>query len=444
MRKFPPALIITLLIFLSVKNFAQSFSPQIVAKLQSKLDSMQAAQGIQGVAASVYLPNQGFWKGRSGLSQPGVPISPDMKFGIGSNSKLFASVALLKLQERGLLSLDDSVGSWLPPIPNVASEITIRQLLNHTSGVFDITEIEGYPDTVLADPNRVFQMDEVMQWVQTPLFPPGMDWSYSNTNYLLAGLIFEQASNVEIEKFIRESLLIPNGLDNTYFPIFDALPTDVARPYLNNLSIANIPRTSILSIAWTAGAMYSNAEDMNRWYQKLLGGEILSAASRSQLLAFTGTAEYGLGIQKVDLGGRTCYAHGGSIRGYRSFVLLDEATGAVIAVLCNEMPASAQLVAEALLLAIAEAFTGVSNVDPPDLSNVEIFPNPIWGGRFSWIINDPKMGDLLKVSIFDQNGQLLFQKENPGGNLDVSDLAAGVYFLNIRLEKGEIWKKIIR
>lgn len=441
-KKVFPAAALMLVFAQGSGVFAQNFTPQIEAKLQWKLDSMKTTHDIQGISAAVFFPNQGFWNGTTGFSHAAVPISANMRFGIGSNTKLFTAVALLKLQESGLLSLDDSLGKWLPPMPNIAPEITLRQLLNHTSGVFDITEIEGYPDTILNDPNRLFQPEEVLTWVQAPLFAPGTGWEYSNTNYLLAGLVFEKAKNLPLEKFIRDSLLVPHGLNAIFFPPFEMVGGTVARPWQNNFAIFNQPRISLESAAWAAGAMYSTAEDLNYWYQYLLAGQIVLPASLDEMLTFVGSGNYGLGISGTVLGGRYCYLHGGSIRGYRSLALFDVASGAVVTVLCNELPAPAQLVAEALLLEIADEFPSVSVFEKMDENAVRVIPNPA-SGTISVNFNDLITPEGFQVQIFDTKGNLVLQKENAGTGLEIGGLTRGVYFLKIRFERGEISRKIV-
>jgi D-alanyl-D-alanine carboxypeptidase len=427
-------------VLISTVGFSQSFSPQTEARLQSKLDSLQAAMGVQGISACVFYPNQGFWKGVSGFSHAAVPIVPEMRFGIASNSKLFTAVALLKAQELGLISLDDSLSKWLPPMPNIAPEISLRQLLNHTSGVFDITNIPGYADSILNDPNRIFQPEEVVGWVQAPLFPPGTGWSYSNTNYHLAGMVFEAAAGIPLEKFLRDNILLPNGLNATFFPIFDSISGTVARPWQNNLSIFNIPRTSLETAAWAAGAMYSTAEDMNRWYQQLLGGQILSASSRAEMLGFTGTANYGLGIQSIAIQGRMCYVHGGNIRGYRSFMLFDVETDAVISVLVNESPAPAPLLAEALLLCIVEEISSLSTTEKDALgATLKIFPNPTSGFVK---IDAPDGFEIGEVRVLDAFGRLVLVSKN--AEIDLADCPEGMYFLKISGKNGSVTGQTIQ
>ena len=123
-----------LFISLFLAGFAngQSIDPALSMRLQDTLDSIRLDKNIQGISAAVFVHGQGLWTGVSGESYPGVPISPDMTFGIGSNTKTFTAVMLMKLVEHNLVSLDDSLFEWLPSYnPNIDSNITIRQMLNH-------------------------------------------------------------------------------------------------------------------------------------------------------------------------------------------------------------------------------------------------------------------------------------------------------------------------
>ena len=99
------------------------------------------------------------------ISHSGTPITSDMLFAIGSNTKLFTAVLLLKLAENNLIQLDDSLHKHLPSFNNIDSNINIRQLLNHTSGIADVSSISGYPDSMLTNPNRVFTASEIITWV---------------------------------------------------------------------------------------------------------------------------------------------------------------------------------------------------------------------------------------------------------------------------------------
>jgi len=164
-----------LLLFLISLRFsaAQSFDPLLASRLQTTLDSMRLANNVKGISACIIYPGTGTWKGVSGISHGGTPIHSDMEFAIASNTKLFTGVLLLKLAESNLLDLDDSLHQYLPPLNNIDSNITLRQLLNHTSGLYDVTSVPGYPDSILTDPNRIFTPAEIISWAGPPLFAAG-------------------------------------------------------------------------------------------------------------------------------------------------------------------------------------------------------------------------------------------------------------------------------
>ncbi|MBK7959353.1 MAG: beta-lactamase family protein [Bacteroidetes bacterium] len=194
-----------------------------------------------------------------------------MEFGIASNTKLFTAVTILKLAELNQLKLDDSIKKWLPFHPKIDSNITIRQLLNHTSGIGDYNNIPGYSDSIMKNPNRIFKTSELIQWIGAPEFPKGTSWSYCNSNYLLAGMIAEAASGSTIAQLIRTYILNPLQMDSTFFDVSETVTGDIASPWQMGINIGSIPRKSLNSAAYSAGAMYSTVREMNIWYQSLMG-----------------------------------------------------------------------------------------------------------------------------------------------------------------------------
>jgi D-alanyl-D-alanine carboxypeptidase len=417
-------LIVALLCVFSLTR-AQSFDPRIAGRLQSTLDSMRGAHNVKGVSASVLLPGQGLWQGTSGVSHDTVRITPAMEFGIGSNSKLFTAVALLKLAESGRLALDDSLHEWLPAFPNIDSSITIRQLLNHTSGIADVNEIRGYPDSILSDPLRVFTPVEVLRWVGSPHFPPGTSWRYSNSNYLLAGLIVERASGQRLSQFLRSEVLSPLRLDSTLLPIDDTVTGVVAHPWSDNSTdIDGTPRTSLHSTAWCAGAMYSTSSEMAQWYAALMSGRVLQHESFRQMTTFVGSGKYGFGIAEKTVAGRVLWLHGGNIRGYASQILYDTALKAVICVLINTTSAPAALVAQQLLSTLVttplSAVVEIGNVE----RSITLYPNPFFS-LFSVLAPIP-----TEVRITDILGREVWRGRIDGSvTIDAARWTPGVYLV---------------
>ncbi|MBK9250077.1 MAG: serine hydrolase [Ignavibacteria bacterium] len=325
MKTFYRTFIVQLLVgvLFSPITFSQQFNANLAAKLQQTLDTQLAAfPDTKGVSASIYYPGQGFWKGASGISHPGHPITTDMEFGIASNTKLFTSVAVMKLVENNILNLNDQLNEWLPPFANVDSSITIRQLLNHTSGIADLFNNASMA-FIQAHPDHVFTTAEVMAYVGPKLFNKGATTGYSNTNYFLAGLIVESATGQPVSKIIRDSILTPLQLDSTFFDGKETVLGTIAHPWQDGVDVFNISRTALNTLAGSAGAIYSTANEMTQWYQALLGGQVVTPNSLTEITTFVSPGNYGLGITKFSVGGRTVWGHGGINTGYKSRMLYD-------------------------------------------------------------------------------------------------------------------------
>ncbi|BFV58081.1 serine hydrolase domain-containing protein [Kitasatospora sp. CMC57] len=240
----------------------------------------------------------------------GERARPDQRFRIASNTKSFVSTVLLQLEGEGRLSLDDSVEKWLPGTVrghgNDGRAVTIRQLLNHTSGIYDpTTEPEFFaPYLEHHDRDHLYTPQEVVALAvrHQPLFAPGGGWSYSNTNYLLAGLVIEAVTHHSAPAEIHRRILAPLGLKDTSFPVTD--PT-IHGPHLHGYDLKGQDVTRFSpSYDWTAGAMISTVNDLARFHRALFTGALLRPAQQRELLTtvrFPGKPAYGLGVQRQDV-----------------------------------------------------------------------------------------------------------------------------------------------
>jgi len=417
---------------------AQSFDPILAGRLQNKIDSFSTANNLKGVSAGVFYPGMGTWKGVTGLSHTGTPMTPDLLFGIASNTKLFTGVLLLKLAENNLVGLDDSLHEYLPVYNHVDSNITIRQLLNHTSGLYDVTSVPGYPDSMLANPNRVFTAGELMTWAGPPLFQAGTGWNYCNTNYLLAGLIAESATGRSYSQLLRDTILTPLQLDSTFLDVYEPIQFPVAHPWQGGMDFHSTPRTSINSAAWSAGAMYSTSGEMLQWYRALMGGMVLNASSMNELTTFVGSGNYGMGISRVTVLGRTVWTHGGLIwGGYNSSMMYDPATGIVICVLINQLPAQANQLSIQLLSTL---LSNPLSIHEPLMTEkrLNIFPNP----TSSSVELDIPEQTILYVKVYNQKGVLVL--ETTDRVPDLSDEPGGLYFIRVQTANGYYSGKLIK
>lgn len=433
-------ILLTALAVFALKSFvkAQAFDPILASKLQNTIDSIQTANNLKGISACVIYPGQGIWKGVTGVSHEGFPITSDMEFGIASNTKLFTGVLLLKLAENNIIHLDDSLHQYLPNSNNIDPNITIRQLLNHTSGLADVISVTGYSDSILTNPNRIFTPTEVITWVGTPLFSAGTSWNYCNTNYLLAGMIAESATGISYGQLLRDSILSPLQLDSTFLDVYDSVLYTVAHPWQGGVDKFSTPRTALNSVSWAAGAMYSTSGEMAQWYQALMTGQVVNSNSLNEMTTFVGSGNYGIGISKAIVNGRTVWQHGGTIwGGYNSFMMYDTATGIVICVLINQLPPQAFQVSTKLLTSIINNTVGVSE-NSVDGEQFMVYPNP----TNDLVTIDIPFKNLRSIKITNPTGQLV--KESFEIQFSVSNLPTGIYYITVDTDKGTFVNKLIK
>jgi CubicO group peptidase (beta-lactamase class C family) len=321
-------------------NTSSNFDPAWANRLQTVLDSvMKANPTSKGASVAVYTPEEGMWIGVSGISRLGVPITPGMRFGIGSNTKTFVAVAILKLQEEGVLTLDDHLYQWLPPFKNVDSTVTIRQLLNHQSGIFDFMNdrtIE-YHKSIWADTSKFWSTQEILATIGKPHFAPGNGFRYSNTNYVLAAMVIEAATGKTWVQKLHDLIFDPLNLDSTFVGAFEPRNGPVAANW-DNISgklITNSPMTSLYSMSNAAGGILSTASEMVQWYNALFSGSIISNASLGMLLSFDPSSLYGLGIIDNEVYTHNYYFSGSTL-GYQSMITYDIRRKAIMCFLFND------------------------------------------------------------------------------------------------------------
>jgi D-alanyl-D-alanine carboxypeptidase len=325
------------------------FDLPLAYALQRALDSIRITQGVAGVSAAVLVPEQGVWLGVSGFSSRIPPMNADasMLFGIGSNTKAFISATTLSLVDAGMLSLDDSLSRWLPSYRYITGSVTIRQLMNMTSGLYDyLNDSNAQGDSVQANPTRLWTPEELLRtFVGPPHRPPGGAYSYCNTDYVLLGMVIKNITGRSVSSQIRERILTPLSLNHTYLEVEESSVDPVAHPWDSGIDFASIPVTAHFSTLWTAGGVMSTAENMARWVTALYEGKVITQAALAQMLTFvpmSSTAAtgfewngYGLGVRQGSYYGKKVLGHAGAVMGYVSITGYIPRTGAGFAVLFN-------------------------------------------------------------------------------------------------------------
>jgi D-alanyl-D-alanine carboxypeptidase len=290
-----------------------------------------AKSGEPGVAASVWIGGER-WDGVQGVSDLATKSSfrRDDYVRIASITKTFTATAVLQLVDRKKVSLDDKLERYVPGIAN-GTEITIRQLLNMSSGIYDFTGDQRFLAAFDANPTMAWQPTQVLDIVKRhkPAFPPGTDSVYCDTNYILLGMIIEQVTGRAAGDVINQDIVANLGLKQTSFPTDATVPEPHPTAYVPDPDKQSEPPKVVNevnpAVAWTAGAMISTVDDLKRWGDELTRGTLLSPELQKERL-MTRRLEgapipvgYGLGILKVG----TFLGHNGAILGYTSVMLRD-------------------------------------------------------------------------------------------------------------------------
>lgn len=272
-------------------------------ELQQIIDSGLEETGIPGMQIEISSP-QWTWNSAAGNASAisGEKAEPGMRFIIASVSKSFTSVAVQKLSESGKLSLDDKISSWLPAelvetIPN-GEIITIRQLLDHTSGIADYDE-----DSIILmeynEPDKPvsyqFSLEQGIK--ESPLYPPGTGYTYSNVNYILLTLIVDNAAGIPYADYLQREILIPAGLNDTFLQQTNQIPGSHMKAALlgEDGSIMDCTNLYVL-FDRGAGDIISTASDLNRFHRALRSGEIIDLDTLAIMEEpSTQSGDYGLG-----------------------------------------------------------------------------------------------------------------------------------------------------
>ncbi|MET8860893.1 serine hydrolase domain-containing protein, partial [Streptomyces sp. NPDC004579] len=306
---------------------------------QSAIEAAVAA-GVPGITAEARDAG-GVWKTAAGVGdlRTGAPRGERDRFRVGSITDTFVATVLLQMEAEKKLSLDDTVEQYLPGLVqgngNDGRAITVRQLLNHTSGLFDyLTEVTYYETYILGDGFLQHRYDTLtpeqrlrVAFSHEPLFQPGARHAFSRTNDILAALIVEKVGGTSYENQVRKRIIEPLGLRATSNPgTSTGLPRPSSRSYTKLFLTSQPDRIDDVteqngSQGWGDGDMISSAHDLNRFYKALMGGKLLKPRQLTELKTTVVNPDfpissYGLGVERLTLGcGTTLWYHDGGVLG---------------------------------------------------------------------------------------------------------------------------------
>jgi D-alanyl-D-alanine carboxypeptidase len=314
------------------KSFKESDAPGVVAAVQTPEYTWVRALGVADRASK-------------------EPMTPEVHQRIGSVTKTFTATLLLQAEDEGLLSLDDTIDQYIKGVPN-GDKITLRQMANMTSGIASYTEDKQWGEEAFADQRRSWKPEELAQIgiEDSPLFDPGTKWHYSNTNYVLLGLVLEQVTGKPIGDLYREQIIEPLGLKNTSFP--DQADSSIPEPHAQGYTLQGQSDGEPADVtdwnpswAWTAGAMISTVEDLLIYGRALGTGKgLLSPEQQSERLdsfvsdvpplnqpPINGELGYGIGLAN-DKG---WIGHNGELPGYNTYLFYHPELDATVVVATN-------------------------------------------------------------------------------------------------------------
>ncbi|MFE3496175.1 serine hydrolase domain-containing protein [Streptomyces sp. NPDC059175] len=326
----------------------QQFDPATVERLDAAITDTMERTGIPGVSVGVWIPGRGTYEKSFGVSDTstGTPMKTDMHMRIGSVTKTFTVTGLLQLVDQRKVGLDDLIDKYVPGVPQ-GGHISLRELAEMRSGLFNYTDDEKWEQSLRDDPQRSYTPQELLDYsfAHRLNFPPGSKWQYSNTNTVLLGLVIEKVSGQPLGAYLEEHVYAPLKLQQTSLPTNAALPEPYAHGYTDDTQPGAPTATATgdtvdathwdPSWAWAAGAMVSTLDDLHTWVPALVDGRLLKPATQKQRLAFGPTGipnvSYGLGVMRVN----GWIGHNGELPGYETLAVQLPGQQATLVILIN-------------------------------------------------------------------------------------------------------------
>jgi D-alanyl-D-alanine carboxypeptidase len=321
---------------------------------QALLEDM-TQRGVVGVSISVLHPDQGMWLGTAGMADLHNKISLESChiLRVGSTVKMLTSTTVLLLMEEGKLGLDDKISDYLngdviDKIEN-ADRATVRQLLQHSSGIYNYIQDLQFQTASLNDLIREWKPEDLLRYAygRSAYFEPGTDVRYSNTGYIMLGMLIEHIEGKPFYEVFEEKLFLPLNLTMTQFAAIDPVPTNICRGYIDLYSKLEVVESTYFS-GWdyyTAdGGLISNPYDLNIFYQALMNGEIIEPSSLAEMLTWQTPSDpdpeffpisFGLGIFRIETPYGIAYMHSGDAIGYYANMLYFPDDGTTITYAVN-------------------------------------------------------------------------------------------------------------
>ncbi len=315
-----------------IPGFADSINNDFLDnELQQVLDSQVKKLGVPGIQAAMRIGHYN-WSSTSGSvnNKKDKKLTDDHILRIGSVTKLYTAAIIMKLYEEGKIDLDDTIDEWFPDFPK-SNKIKVRQLLNHSSGIYNYTESLWLGVQAVLFSKKIWDPYALLKTAEKKdfYFAPGRGHHYSNTNYLILGLIIEKITGKTLAEVYREYIIEPAKLNNTFFVPYEKAPENLISGFDHDvipLGINEIApdETSFATLGFSAGAMVSTADNLRRWTDYLFKSNFLSENTLKLMMEYIEAEDsdvrqqigYGLGLRVIKVNESQIYGHTGTIPGF--------------------------------------------------------------------------------------------------------------------------------
>lgn len=441
-----------------IGNIAHAQVPaQLVAILNQTLDSMRIVTGAQSLSAAMQFGDGNVWSDAKGISSLTQEVTPNHAYLIGSVSKTLTASCILQFADQGLLNLNDSLHEWLPSLPHINANITIRQLLNHTSGIFDVLAHPNCQDSLMANLSRLWLPEDLIaRFMMPPNFAPGTSWSYSNTNYMLLAMIIKEITGNPFYTEFRNRFFTTMNLPSFASMAFEPISNPVAHVWLdiNGDNVEDdahnfyMSYKSLNSTAGAGGSYFATATDCTRFMRSCMRGDVFSTNALSnmkEVVAAPGSQGglYGLGIMQNTFQGMEAWGHGGDLAYHASsWYLPEKDLGITVLTNANSVNSWELLkVVDALIKSYRQY--DIATKTRSVIVNIKeafIFPNPFQNSFWLQLSAGHSIEDAV-ITLHDITGKVAYQKVIATNNqpkivaaLSGSTLNTGIYWANVVID----------
>lgn len=398
-------------------------------------------ENMNGFAGAVVFSDGSVWKSATGYHGNDL-LSPEYLYDIGSNTKTMVSTVILLLEEEGALSIDDKLYDYIDTVPHVSESITLKQLLNHRSGIASFTNNPNFGTAINNDETKFWHPDSILaNFQEAPKYAPNANWWYSNSGYILLGKVIEAVENKPLNVVLRERIFDPMGLEEMYLDQYDTYTTEKTGSWLSPNFYYDADFVSFMSSAWAAGAVIATPEALAKYTSQLYGGGFLSEASMEKMFEgtlLTNGETAGLGAFTASYMGKTYRVHGGATL-QNSEIGYSVESGFSLALMgvnqgyYDETYRARQKFFE-LLEYIEEVHESVVGIEDQQAASVQInaFPNPS-NGQITLQVSSPAANKQLHIEVKDLSGRLVNQQQMNNGSLVLQQQAigSGIYFVSL-------------